>query len=61
MSFLSFKMTELDQNIFDTVILEHPVDNSELGLAQPNLGPFPGSSKGLPASDITARPAGSWV
>ena len=25
MSFLSFEMTELDQNIFDTVILEHPV------------------------------------
>ena len=27
MSFLSFEMTELDQNIFDTVILEHPVAN----------------------------------
>ena len=29
MSFLSFEMTELDQNIFDTVILEHPVCRGE--------------------------------
>ena len=28
MSFLSFEMTELHQNIFDTVILEHPVDGA---------------------------------
>ena len=30
MSFLSFEMTELHQNIFDTVILEHPVGRSGL-------------------------------
>ena len=38
MSFLSFKMTDLDQNIFDTVILEHPVlpsSGQTLALAEP--------------------------